>query len=73
VAPSLGFPTPRADAELLDELFTRQGLTLLDVDIGNTPLLNDVHPDRFAIRRLADAISGSLREELMKDVPSSTL
>jgi hypothetical protein len=69
VAPSLGFPTPRADAELLDELFTRQGLTLLDVDIGNTPLPNDVHPDRFAIRRLADAISEALRKEIARQPP----
>ncbi|MGO9835822.1 MAG: hypothetical protein ACLP1X_16590 [Polyangiaceae bacterium] len=46
----------RDDAALVDELFTRQGIPCIGVDIGREVLPLDYHPDAKATRRMADAI-----------------
>jgi len=64
LAPNQFFGSPRRDQFLLDELFTRQGLTVIDADFDYHPLQDDVHPDAPSTRRLADLVIASLRTEL---------
>jgi hypothetical protein len=64
VAPNQGWGRPRPDQAVLDELFTRQGLRLIDADFGFTMLPNDVHPDTASTRRLAEIVVAALRSEL---------
>ena len=64
VAPNQFFGSPRRDQSLLDELFTRQGLTVIEADFDYHPLQDDVHPDAPSTRRLADLVIASLRTEL---------
>ena len=64
VAPNQFFGSPRRDQSLLDELFTRQGLTVIEADFDYHPLQDDVHPDAPSTRRLADMVIASLRTEL---------
>jgi hypothetical protein len=66
VAPNQSYGSPRRDRYLLDELFTRQGLTVIDADFGFQPLQEDVHPDAASTRRLADVVVASLRTELAR-------
>jgi hypothetical protein len=64
LAPNQNYGSPRGDGYLLDELFTRQGLTVIDADFGYHPLQDDVHPDAASTRRLADLVIASIRAEL---------
>jgi hypothetical protein len=66
LAPNQSYGSPRNDQYLLDELFTRQGLTVIDGDFGYHPLEDDVHPDAASTRRLADLVIASLRAELAR-------
>jgi len=66
LAPNQDYGSPRGDRYLLDELFTRQGLTVIDADFGYHPLQDDVHPDAASTRRLADLVIASLRAELAR-------
>jgi hypothetical protein len=54
----------RGDQYLLDELFTRQGLTVIDAEFGFVPIPDDVHPDTASTRRLADVVVAAMRTEL---------
>jgi hypothetical protein len=49
------------DASLLDELFARQGIPWVSVDIGAEFLPLDYHPDARAARRIADAVVSGLK------------
>jgi hypothetical protein len=49
------------DASLLDELFARQGIPWVSVDIGAEFLPLDYHPDARASRRIANAIVSALK------------
>jgi hypothetical protein len=62
VAPRFG-PT-RVDQYLFDELFTQQGLDVVDVDFRWEQLPGDSHPNPVSTRRLADAVVAALRREL---------
>lgn len=66
LAPNQDYGTPRGDEYVIDELFTRQGLTVIDADFGFHPLQDDVHPDAASTRRLADLVIASLRTELAR-------
>ena len=66
LAPNQNYGSPREDRYLIDELFTRQGLTVIDADFGYHPLQDDVHPDAASTRRLADLVIASLRAELAR-------
>ncbi len=50
------FGEPRGDQYVIDEMFTRQGLDFIDVDIGAERLPNDVHPAQTGTRKLAAAV-----------------
>jgi hypothetical protein len=51
----------RESDPLVDELFTRQGIPCVRVDVGADVLPNnDHHPDAKATRRIADAIVSAL-------------
>ena len=67
IAPRLNHGEPRGDQYLLDELFTRQGLTVLDADFGFVPLPDDVHPDVPSTRRLADLVVAATRTQLARN------
>jgi hypothetical protein len=62
VAPRFG--QPHGDKYLTDELFTNQGLTLVEIDAGSEQV--EGHPDTRATRRLADAVIAELRAELAR-------
>jgi hypothetical protein len=64
LAPNQGWGRPRPDAAVLEELFTRQGLRLVDADFGFVMMPNDVHPDAASTRRLAEIVVAALRPEL---------
>jgi hypothetical protein len=64
LAPNQGWGRPRPDQAVLDELFTRQGLRLIDADFGFVMMPNDVHPDTASTRRLAETVVAALRPEL---------
>ena len=51
---------PRGDAYVIDQLFTRQGLSVLDVDVGSERLPKDVHPAQAGTKKIADAIVDAL-------------
>jgi hypothetical protein len=73
LAPNQNYGSPRGDRYLLDELFTRQGLTVIDADFGYHPLQDDVQPrrsvdapprgpgHRLAPRRARPPVSGLTR------------
>jgi hypothetical protein len=50
----------RESDPLVDELFTRQGIPCVTVDVGADVLPYDHHPDAKATRRIADAIASAL-------------
>jgi hypothetical protein len=64
LAPNQIFGSPRCDQHLLDQLFMRQGLSVIDADFDYHPLQDDVHPDVPSTRRLADRVIAALRPEL---------
>ena len=66
LAPNQMWGSPRGDEYVLDELFRRQGLTVIDADFDYHPLQDDVHPDAPSTRRLADLVIASLRTELAR-------
>jgi hypothetical protein len=66
LAPNQNYGSPRGDQYVIDELFTRQGLTVIDADFGFHALQDDVHPDAASTRRLADLVVASLRTELAR-------
>jgi hypothetical protein len=57
------FGEPRGDAQVIDELFTRQGLPFLDVDVGAERLPNDVHPAQAGTKKIADAVIAALAKD----------
>jgi lysophospholipase L1-like esterase len=57
------FGESRGDAYLIDELFTKQSLPFLDVDVGPERLPNDVHPAQAGTRKIADAIVAALAKD----------
>jgi hypothetical protein len=61
------FGEPRGDQYVIDEMFTRQGLDFIDVDIGAERLPNDVHPAQTGTQKLAAAIM----EELNAPAPGA--
>ena len=66
VTPYLGCNWPRADGYLVDELITRQGLTVVNPHFGFQGIPGDNHPDAASTRRLADAVIASLQTELAR-------
>jgi hypothetical protein len=66
VAPRFDSQEPRGDAYLIRELFTDQGLTVVDVDYKFEPLPDDGHPNAAATKRLADAVTLAIRAEVAR-------
>ncbi len=64
VCPSFGYPEPRGDRWILDELFTNQGLACLDVDVGDDPIPGDNHPTARSIAKLTVALTDAMKERL---------
>jgi len=64
LAPNQNYGSPRGDQYVMDELFTRQGLEVIDADFGFHPLQDDVHPDAASTRRLADMVIDRLARTL---------
>jgi hypothetical protein len=64
VAPNQAWGRPRPDQAVIDELFTRQGLRVIDADFDFVMMPNDVHPDAASTRRLAEIVVAAMRPEL---------
>jgi hypothetical protein len=67
------FGEPRGDQYVIDEIFTRQGLDILDVDIGAERLPNDVHPAQAGTRKLAAAVVDALNAPVPASKNGKTL
>ena len=51
---------------MIDEVFTAQGLDVVDVDFGFEPQVRDNHPNAASTRRLAEAVTAALRPRVAR-------